>query len=114
MHWKNYLAIVLEIVLAFAHRQLLDRRAFTGQSSSQSRHFTVGTRRDLRRVSLKASKTVRSVYGHVKGVHIVNILLRRVGKTKKSISLAYRKHSSISSCNFRFPVCSLIWYSAIP
>lgn len=83
MHWKNYLAIVLEIVLAFAHRQLLDRRAFTGQSSSQSRHFTVGTRRDLRRVSLKASKTVRSVYGHVKqGVHIVNILLRRVGKTK--------------------------------
>lgn len=45
MHWKHNLAIMLKVVVALAHRQLLDRRAFAGQPSSQSRHFAVGTNR---------------------------------------------------------------------
>ena len=34
MNWKHNLSVVLEVVIALAHRQLFDRSAFAGQSSS--------------------------------------------------------------------------------
>lgn len=100
MNWKHNLAIMLEIVVTLAHRQFLDRSAFTGQPSTESRHFTVGQGRIGEKLISKFEIEARKLCSQI--------------SIQMILFLTYRKHSSISSCNFRFPVASFIWYMARP